>query len=200
MSDLIYDVIREGGYFGVFVLMALENIFPPIPSELIMGLGGLAVAREDMSFLPLLCWATAGATLGNYVLFLGAHRMGYERLHPFIDRWGRWLTLDWNDIERSSRFLKRHGHWVVLGLRLLPMFRTVVSIPAGLAHMGHVRFLAFTAIGTGAWNVVLIIGGGWLGRTLQHAEDWLSGSALALIAVALVWYVWRIVTWRRGRS
>ncbi|MBT0668989.1 DedA family protein [Novosphingobium profundi] len=198
MTELIYEVIRQGGYFGIFVLMALENIVPPIPSELIMGLGGLAVARNDMAFLPVLVWGTAGATLGNYVLFLIAHRMGYERLEPVVERWGRWLTLEWHDIERSSRFLRHHGHWVVLVFRFMPMFRTLISIPAGLAHMGHVRFLVFTFVGAGVWNLALVAGGAWLGKTFKDAEQWLSWATVAMIVAAGIWYVWRVATWNRA--
>ncbi len=198
MSELVYAVIREGGYLGIFVLMVVENLIPPIPSELIMGLGGLAIARGDMAFAPLLFWGTAGATLGNYVLFLVADRLGYERLRPLVANWGRWLTLDWNDVEKAGHFLRRHGHWIVMVLRFMPMFRTVISIPAGLAHMGHLRFLAFTAVGAGIWNLILIWGGLWMGQTFAHAEQWMTWGTLAMMGLAGLWYVWRLVTWDRG--
>lgn len=196
MSEWVYEVIRQGGYFGIMLLMALENIIPPIPSELIMGLGGIAVARGDMQFWPLLMWGTLGAVLGNYVLFLVADRLGYERLHPFIDRWGRWLTLEWADVEKAGRFLRHHGHWVVFGLRFMPMFRTVISIPAGLAHMGHARFLLFTGAGAAIWNALLILGGRWLAHKLTEAEQWLGYATLVVVAAALVFYVWRVVGWK----
>lgn len=182
---------------GIMLLMALENIIPPIPSELIMGLGGIAVARGDMQFWPLLGWGTLGATLGNYVLFLIADRLGYERLRPFIERWGRWLTLEWHDVEKAGHFLRRHGHWVVFLMRFMPMFRTVISIPAGLAHMSHMRFLLFTAAGAAIWNVLLILGGQWLGHTLSQAEQWLGYATLAVAAITVVFYVWRVVNWKR---
>lgn len=196
MSEWVYEIVRQGGYLGIMFLMALENIIPPVPSELIMGLGGIAVARGDMEFWPLLLCGTIGAALGNYVLFVVADRLGYERLRPFIDRWGRWLTLEWRDVEIAGSFLRRHGHWVVFILRFMPMFRTVISIPAGLAHMGHVRFLLFTAAGAAIWNVVLILGGRWLGRTLAEAEQWLGWATLVVAGITIVFYVWRIVTWK----
>jgi membrane protein DedA with SNARE-associated domain len=196
MSEWIYEVVRQGGYIGIMLLMALENIIPPIPSELIMGLGGIAVARGDMHFWPLLFWGTLGAALGNYVLFLVADRLGYERLRPFIERWGRWLTLEWHDVEVAGRFLRRRGHWVVFVMRFMPMFRTVISIPAGLAHMGHLRFLAFTAMGAAIWNVLLILGGKWLGQTLAQAEQWLGWATVVVGAVTVVFYVWRVLRWK----
>lgn len=201
MAEWIYEVIRQGGYAGIALLMALENIIPPIPSEVIMGMGGIAVSRGHMQFGPLLLWGTVGATLGNYVLFLASDRLGYERLRPFVARWGRWLTLDWHEVETAGRFLRRHGHWVVLVLRFAPMFRTVISIPAGLAHMRHGKFLVFTAIGSAIWNVFLIAGGQWLGHTLARAEDWLGWATIAIGVVTLAVYLWRVVTWRgRGQS
>jgi membrane protein DedA with SNARE-associated domain len=196
MAEWVYEIVRQGGYLGIMLLMALENIVPPIPSELIMGLGGIAVARGDMQFWPLLAWGTVGAALGNYVLFLIADRMGYERLRPFIDRWGRWLTLEWHDVEVAGRFLRRHGHWVVFILRFMPMFRTVISIPAGLAHMGHFRFLAFTAVGAAIWNALLILGGRWLGNAMSQAEQWLGWATVAVGAVTVVFYVWRVLRWK----
>jgi len=196
MSEWVYEIVRQGGYLGIMFLMALENIIPPVPSELIMGLGGIAVARGDMEFWPLLLCGTIGAALGNYVLFVVADRLGYERLRPFIERWGRWLTLEWRGVEIAGSFLRRHGHWVVFILRFMPMFRTVISIPAGLAHMGHVRFLLFTAAGAAIWNVVLILGGRWLGQTLAEAEQWLGWATLVVAVITIVFYVWRIVTWK----
>lgn len=196
MADWIYEIVRQGGYLGITFLMALENIVPPIPSELIMGLGGIAVARGHMNFWPLLLWGTVGATLGNYVLFLIADRLGYERLRPFIDRWGRWLTLEWHDVEVAGRFLRRHGHWVVFFLRFSPIFRSIISIPAGLAHMRHAKFLLFTALGAAVWNAALILGGRWLGHTLSEAEQWIGWATLATAVGAVVWYLWRVLRWK----
>lgn len=196
MAEWAYEVIRQGGYFGIMFLMALENIIPPIPSEVIMGLGGIAVARGAMQFWPLLFWGTVGSTIGNYVLFLIADRLGYERLRPFVDRWGRWLTLEWHDVEVAGQFLRRHGHWVVFVLRFMPMFRTMISVPAGLAHMGHLRFLLFTAAGASLWNALLILGGQWLGNTLATAEQWMGWATLAIGVVTVIGYLWRVLTWK----
>lgn len=196
MAEWIYEVVRQGGYLGIVFLMALENIIPPIPSELIMGLGGIAVTRGHMQFWPLLLWGTVGATLGNYVLFLIADRFGYERLRPFIERWGRWLTLEWRDVEIAGGFLRRHGHWVVFFLRFAPMFRSAISIPAGLAHMPHLKFLVFTAFGAAIWNIALILGGQWLGRAVETAEEWLWWATVAVTAATLVCYLWRVLRWK----
>lgn len=196
MAEWIYEIVRQGGYLGIVFLMALENIIPPVPSEVIMGLGGIAVARGDMHFWPLLMWGTVGATLGNYVLFLVADKLGYERLRPMIDRWGRWLTLEWRDIELAGKFLRRHGHWVVFVFRFMPVFRSVISIPAGLVHMGHLRFLVFTAAGAAIWNTLLILGGRWLGETLAEAEKWIGWAIVGFSVITVIAYIWRVMTWK----
>ncbi|PEQ11216.1 alkaline phosphatase [Novosphingobium sp. PC22D] len=196
MDGLVIRFIEMGGYWGIAFLMALENIFPPIPSELIMGIGGISVARGNMDIVPLLIAGTIGATLGNYVLFLAGDRLGYERLHPLIDRWGRWLTMTWEDVEGAGRFFRKHGQWVVFLMRFMPLFRTIVSIPAGLAHMNHVQFLTYTALGSAIWNIALIKAGEWLGGQFAEAEKWLGWATVAVAVGALAWYLWRVIRWR----
>ena len=198
MHDWIIALIEGGGYWGIVFLMALENIFPPIPSELIMGVGGLAVAHGTMELGPLLLAGTLGATIGNYVLFVVADRLGVERLKPFVRRHGRWLTLEWSEVEQASRFMRKHGQWVVFVLRFMPLLRTVISIPAGLAHMRHWQFLLYTAAGAGVWNVLLVLGGKWLGQTFSDTEAILNWGVGGLFALALVYYLWRVITWRRN--
>ncbi|GFE76548.1 DedA family protein [Novosphingobium sp. TCA1] len=196
MDEWVISLIEGGGYWGILLLMALENIVPPIPSELIMGVAGIAMAHGRMDFAPVLLAGTLGSTLGNYVLFLMADRLGYERLKPFVDRWGRWLTMEWRDIERAGQFFRRHGRWVVFVMRFMPMFRSIVSVPAGLAHMRHLTFLIYTAAGAAIWNTILIMAGSWLGRRFSEAETWIGWATVVFAVVAAVWYFWRVFTWQ----
>jgi membrane protein DedA with SNARE-associated domain len=196
MNDWILNLIEQGGYWGIAFLMVIENVFPPIPSEVIMGLGGVAVARGSMEFWPLLLVGTAGSTLGNYVWFLIGDRLGFHRLQPFVDRWGRWLTLEWQDIEKATAFFRRHGQWIVFALRFSPFLRTMISLPAGLAHMKHWKFLVFTFAGAAVWNTLLILGGHWLADYLTGTKpvmDWIIGTMLAVIIAV---YLWRVLRWR----
>lgn len=196
MNEWIIGLIEQGGYWGIFALMVIENVFPPIPSELIMGMGGVAVARGTMSFWPLLLVGTVGSTLGNYAWFLVGDRLGYRRLRPLVERWGRWLTLEWHDVERATRFFRVYGQWIVFALRFSPFLRTMISLPAGLAHMRHWKFLAFTFAGAAVWNVALIGGGQLLAQYLaesQEVMDWIIGGTVALV---LAGYLWRVLTWK----
>jgi membrane protein DedA with SNARE-associated domain len=196
MHEFIIEIIARGGYAGIVLLMAIENIFPPIPSEVIMGIGGILVARGEMSFWPLLIAGTVGTTAGNYVWFWIGDRWSYRRLRPFIDRWGRWLTLDWEHIEQGTRFFQRHGQWVVFFLRFSPFLRTMISLPAGLAHMSVWRFLIFTFFGSAVWNVILILGGQWLAQWLDDRHGTIGWVIVGLIVAAVIAYVWRLMTWK----
>ena len=171
MDEIIVSIVERLGYFCIAVLMALEN----------MGAGALAIENGSMSFWPLLIFATIGTVAGNYGWFWFGDRVGYEKLGPFIERWGRWLTLEWEDIERTSRFFKQRGEWAVFFLRFFPVMRTMISLPAGLAHMKLWKFLVFTTAGAAIWNAILIYG-----------TRWLVGSLL----LAVAGYGWRLYTWK----
>lgn len=196
MHELIIRAIEQGGLVGIFLLMALENIFPPIPSEFIMGLGGVAVSRGTMDFWPLMISGTVGSTLGNYAWYWLGDHWGRTRLEPFVERWGRWLTMEWEDVEKARGFFRRHGPWVVFVFRFTPIFRTMISLPAGLAHMGVWRFLAFTFAGAFIWNLLLVEGGRRLADWLEESQHILGWIILGFIGLALVGYLWRVVTWK----
>jgi len=196
MHELIIRAIEQGGLVGIFLLMALENIFPPIPSEFIMGLGGVAVSRGTMDFWPLMISGTVGSTLGNYAWYWLGDHWGRTRLEPFVERWGRWLTMEWEDVEKARGFFRRHGPWVVFVFRFTPIFRTMISLPAGLAHMGVWRFLAFTFAGAFIWNLLLVEGGRRLADWLEESQHILGWIILGFIGLALIGYLWRVVTWK----
>ncbi len=196
MDDFIVSVVEQLGYIGIALLMVLENLFPPFPSEAIMGAGALAIERGSMEFWPLLIAGTAGTVVGNYAWYMVGDRLGYQRLGPFIDRFGHWLTMEWEDVERATGFFRKHGHWVVFFLRATPFMRTMISLPAGLAHMGKFKFLAFTAAGAAMWNALLILGTQWLARTFGEIEDIVSWIIIATIVLAIGGYLWRYLTWK----
>jgi len=196
MTEFILDLVARGGYLGIFLLMALENVFPPVPSEVIMGLGGMAVARGDMRVVPLIGWATAGTTAGNYFWYWVGRRLGYERFRPFIERHGRWLTLDWQDVEGLHRFFVRRGGSVVFVFRFLPTFRTMVSLPAGMTRMPLARFLLWTFAGSAIWNTLLAYAGILLGSRFEALGGYVGPAAAVLTAALVLGYLYRVATWR----
>lgn len=196
MTDFIIDLIAFGGYLGIFFLMVIENVFPPIPSEVIMGFGGMAVARGDMTMVPLLIIATAGTTVGNMFWYAVGRWIGYARLKPFVDRHGRWLTLHWEDVEALHRFFLKHGGWVVFVVRFMPMFRTMISLPAGMMKMGLPRFMLATFAGSAIWNAVLAYAGLLLGTRFEALQDYVGPVAVAMTVAMVVIYIWRVISWR----
>ena len=196
MTQFIVDLIARGGYLGIVLLMALENVFPPIPSEVIMGLGGIAVARGQFNLGWLIAAGTLGTVAGNYAWYALGRRLGYRGLKPFVDRHGRWLTMDWEDVERITRFFHDRGWWVVFVFRFLPTFRTIISLPAGMAKMPRWRFLLATAAGSAIWNAILAGAGLYLGNNFEALDRFVGPVAIATIVGVVALYLYRVLTWK----
>ena len=197
MSDWVIRLIEQAGYIGVFLLMFLETVFPPVPSEVIMPIAGVNAARGNVTLWGVIVAGTAGAMFGNFFWYLLARVIGIERFHPFINKWGRWLTLDWYDVKKAERLFGRFGGIVVGVGRMLPTIRSVVSIPAGLLRMRLKSFLLWSTVGTAGWSSALAIAGHELGRRFGTIENILGPLSLAVIALIVGAYLYRQLTWRR---
>lgn len=197
MADWVIRLIEDAGYLGVFLLMFLETVFPPVPSEVIMPIAGLSAARGHMTLWGVILSGTAGAMVGNFFWYLLARVIGIERFRPFIEKHGRWLTLDWYDVEKAERLFGRFGGWLVGLGRMMPTIRSVVSIPAGLLHMRLKTFLIWSSLGTAGWSSALAIAGHELGRRFERIDDVLGPLSMAVIGLIVLAYVWRQLTWRR---
>ena len=132
---------------------------------------GIAVARGNMNLELLLIAGTIGSVVGNCFWYWVGRKLGVKRLKPFVDRWGRWLTVDWEEVRKVERFFRKHGGWMVFVCRFLPTFRTMISLPAGMTRMGLVRFLAWTSAGTLIWNAVLVAAGYYLGKRFSQIDQ-----------------------------
>lgn len=198
MANWVIQTILSGGYFGILLLVFVETIVPVIPSEVIMASAGVAVARGTMSFWPLVLASAVGATMGNMFWFMVGNRLGYERLQPLVQRYGRWLTLEWPTVEKGTQFLRRHGYWVVCVLRLSPVMRTMISLPAGLVHMRRWVFIVFTLIGTAAWNGLWIAGGHWLAPHIAEWHQQIGWALGGIVGLIVTVYLWRVTHWKAG--
>ena len=152
MPDWLHDGLAQWGYVAIFVWMALENIIPPIPSEIIMGFAGIEVAKGNLDFTGVMVAGTLGSTTGNYVWYWIGRNVPLQRLRPFVDRHARWLTVEWADVERIDNFFFRHGQWLVFALRFAPFGRSIVSLPAGISNMPRWKFIVWTLAGTTIWS------------------------------------------------
>ncbi len=196
MSDWIVRLIEQSGYLGVGFLMFLETVFPPIPSEVIMSISGVAAAQGRMSLGWVIASGTAGAMLGNIFWYLAARALGIMRLRPLIHRWGRWITMSWGEVMRAERWFAIHGTAFVLLGRLLPTVRSLVSIPAGLLRMRFKTFLIASTIGTACWTALLAYAGFRMGERYADINAVIGPASNAILVILLVAYVYRVWTHR----
>jgi membrane protein DedA with SNARE-associated domain len=194
MSDWVVRLIEQSGYLGVGFLMFLETVFPPIPSEVIMPVAGVAAAQGQMSFAGVVASGTAGAMLGNIVWYLAARALGVERLRPLIRRHGRLLTISWPEVQRAERWFAQRGSLFVFFGRLVPTVRSLVSVPAGLLRMRFRRFIVASTLGTGLWTALLAAAGYKLQQNVDHVEEMVGPVANAVLVVLFIGYLWRLWT------
>lgn len=197
LADWVVAVIERIGVVGVGLLVALENLFPPIPSEVVLPFAGYSAARGDLD--PVGAWvaATVGALVGAWVLYGVGARVGAERLHDLAGR--RWFVLfSQRDLARGERFFGRHGGKVVLLGRFVPFVRSVVSVPAGATRMPLGRFTALTATGSGIWNAVFLYAGYRLGDDWERVQAWLGPVSVGVAVAVLLGVV--VLVGRRARQ
>ncbi|MFC7536838.1 DedA family protein [Sphingomonas sp. GCM10030256] len=196
MADWVIELIEQAGYLGVAFLMFLETIFPPIPSEVIMPVAGVAAARGDLWLPGVIASGTAGAMLGNIVWYLAARALGIIRLRPLIDKHGRWLTMNWHEVERAERWFRTHGTFFVFLGRMLPTVRSLVSVPAGLLKMRFRTFLVASTIGTAGWTTMLAYAGFKLRENFTEVDQWLGPVSNAILLTLALGYLWRLWTYK----
>lgn len=196
VTDLARDAVTSAGYPGILGAMLAENLFPPIPSEIVLPLAGYEASRGSLTFVWTVAAATAGSLLGALVLYA----VGLYGGRPAVERW---LRVGPDDLARSERWFARWGDWVVLGARVVPVARSVVSIPAGTMRMPLPRFVVLTTLGSLAWNLLLVGAGYLLGRHWEDVADVVGGFSKVVLGVAVIALVGgaaALVRARRRRS
>ncbi len=196
MSDWIVRLIEQSGYLGVGFLMFLETVFPPIPSEVIMSIAGVAAGQGKLSLGWVIAAGTTGAMLGNILWYLAARALGIVRLKPIIHRWGRWITMNWREVERAERWFARRGTMFVFIGRMIPTVRSLVSIPAGLLKMRFKSFFIASTIGTAGWTAALAFAGYKLGQRYEDINAVLGPAANIVLALLVAGYIYRVRTHR----
>jgi membrane protein DedA with SNARE-associated domain len=200
MFDFIVGFISESGYIGIFGLMALENIFPPIPSELIMPLAGFTVARGDLNLAGVLLAGTAGSVAGALPWYYAGKMYGQERLKEVSARHGRWLTVSPKEIDGALVAFDKHGRKAVFLGRLAPAIRTLISVPAGIARMSLLPFLAFSTAGSLIWCSLLTGAGSVLEDNYQKVSTYLDPVSKGILALIITAYLFRLMTYRPEKT
>lgn len=194
LVDWVISVVETLGYVGVAFLVALENLFPPIPSEVILPLAGFVSVTGDASLVGMIAAATVGSVVGALVLYGIAALIGPVRLRALVDRYGKWFRIDGEDLDRSEGWFDRKASVAVLVCRCIPLIRSLISIPAGLRRMKLTPFILLTTLGSLVWNTLLVGAGYLLGERWEAMEaplEVFQKVVLAALALAIGWFVWR---------
>ena len=202
LVDWVISVVEALGYWGVAALVALENLFPPIPSEVVLPLAGFVAVEGEASFVGMVIAATVGSMVGAFALYGIAAAIGPVRLRGRVARYGKWFGLDVADLDKSEQWFDRRAASAVLVCRCIPLMRSLISIPAGLRRMPLLPFSLYTLLGSLVWNIALIGAGYLLGERWQEVEDPLAlvqNLVLITIGAAIAWFVWRRIVRPRLR-
>jgi membrane protein DedA with SNARE-associated domain len=198
MASWVINSVYVSGYMGIIALMFIENVFPPIPSELIMPLAGYVTTQGKLSLAGVIVAGTAGSVLGALPLYYLGRFIDPERLKSFADRHGRWLALSRDDLSKAEHWFKRYGGTAVFLCRLVPGVRSLISIPAGIYRMELIRFLVYTSAGAAIWTALLAYGGFLLGNSFTKVGEYLDPISWGVLAIIATWYVVRVVRGNGG--
>lgn len=197
MAEWITQTMESLGYWGIGLLMFLENLFPPIPSELIMPLAGFTVAQGKMEFVPAVAAGVVGTVLGALPWYFAGMVLSERRLMRLADRYGKWITVSGRDIEKAIAWFNQYGTRAVFLGRLVPGVRTLISLPAGLSRMNFLTFLLYSTAGTLIWTLLLTYAGLLLGENYELIEVYIGPlSKVVLLGLAIAAGIW---LWQRQR-
>ncbi len=193
MEDLILSIMDQFGYFGVFLLITIENVFPPIPSEVVLLFGGFMTTQTNLNIVGMIIFATLGSLVGAIVLYYIGKILNKERLKRIVSgKIGKTLRIKPEDIEKADHWFDTKGNKSVFFCRFVPIVRSLISIPAGMSEMPMVKFLIYTTAGSLIWNTVLItignkVGANW--ESILGIFDQYSHIVLALLVVIFIVFV-----------
>jgi len=207
LANWVQDVINQFGYFGVALLVVIENVFPPIPSEIVLPFAGFVAqqgasavnatagaAQSDTTVIGMMIAATIGSVIGALILYFVSAAIGPERLRGFVERFGKWFGVKSADLVRAEEWFDRRSNAAVLVGRCVPLIRSIVSIPAGFRRMKLTSFVVLTAIGSAVWNIALIGAGALLGDQWERVGEYVGVFQWLVIAAVLVFLVRFVVS------
>ena len=193
MADWVVGMIEQFGYAGIVVLMLAENLFPPLPSELIMPFAGYLAARGDLDPVLVIAAGALGSLLGAYPWYFAGRKLGVDRLKKLAERHGRWVAMTPAEIDRGQVLFEKHGALVLVLGRLVPTLRTVVALPAGMARLPAIPFALWTLLGSVLWTGVLTAAGYLLESQYERLSKWLNPVSTAIFVLIAIVYVVRVI-------
>jgi membrane protein DedA with SNARE-associated domain len=199
MADWVIDIIGRLGYLGIALLMLAENLFPPLPSELIMPFAGFLAARGELNPVLVVLSGALGSLLGALPWYVAGRKVGADRLKRLAGRHGRWIALTPAEVDRGRALFERRGALLLVFGRLVPALRTLVALPAGLAKMRPLPFMGWTLLGSLLWSALLVLAGYLLESQYGRIAKWINPVSTGIFAIVAVWYVVRVIRSPSGR-
>lgn len=197
LTEWVTSIMEQLGYFGIALLMFLDNIFPPIPSEIIMPSAGYTASQGQLLLIGVIIAGSIGSLLAAVVLYWIGYQFKHETLFRFVDRYGKYLFIKRQDVEKSLTWFEQHGHKIVFFGRMIPAVRSLISIPAGMSYMPFWKFLLYSALGTIIWTTFLACMGYYFGQNqalMQQIFSQVSYLILAIVAIILIRLSYRYYT------
>ncbi|MCG3419690.1 DedA family protein [Oceanobacillus jordanicus] len=201
MENWITNIMEQFGYLGILLMMALENLFPPIPSEIVLPFGGFLTTYTNITVWGVVIAATIGSLLGAIVLYWIGTLLDVDRLERIIKRWGRIARIKVKDVHKADAWFDKYGYWTVLIGRMVPVVRSLISIPAGMSNMRFGLFMLFTVIGTLIWNSILITVGVILGESWHDITSFMDiYSDIVYFFLAVIFAILLYLYFRKKRQ
>lgn len=186
MTDWIISIMEQLGYFGIALLMFLDNVFPPIPSEVIMPSAGFAASKGQLLLSGVIIAGSIGSLVAAALLYWVGRKIPNQSIFNWVDRYGKYLFIKSEDVKKALDWFEKYGHRVVFFGRMVPAVRSLISIPAGMSHMPFWKFMLFSSVGTIIWTTFLACVGYYFGNNIELMQQIFSRVGYVIIVIVLI--------------
>ncbi len=186
MTDWIISIMEQLGYFGIALLMFLDNVFPPIPSEVIMPSAGFAASKGQLLLSGVIIAGSIGSLVAAALLYWVGRKIPNQSIFNWVDRYGKYLFIKSEDVKKALDWFEKYGHRVVFFGRMVPAVRSLISIPAGMSHMPFWKFMLYSSVGTIIWTTFLACVGYYFGNNIELMQQIFSRVGYVIIIIVLI--------------
>lgn len=192
MSEWIINIMEQLGYLGIALLMFLDNVFPPIPSEVIMPSAGFTAAQGQLSLIGVIVAGSLGSLIAAAALYWIGRKISHDALFRWVNQYGKYLFIKTDDVKKALDWFEKYGHRVVFFGRMIPAVRSLISIPAGMSHMPFWKFMTYSMLGTVIWTTFLATVGYYFGNNTALMQQIFSNVGYMIVAIVALFliYLW----------
>lgn len=189
MSNWIIQIMEQLGYFGILLLMFLDNVFPPIPSEIIMPSAGFSASQGKLTLYGVILAGSSGSLIAAALLYWIGYQFSHDSIFKYVDRYGKYIFIQQKDIQKALVFFEKYGHRIVFFGRMVPAVRSLISIPAGMSRMPFWKFMFYSGLGTIIWTTFLACIGYYFGQNKILMDKIISHLSLVIITLAVIFII-----------